>query len=173
MRTIISFGLALFIHLGIFYFLLPKKSYNATKPQTKLSTIDLSHFNIQKNVIGNIGSNAKNQGPINKPSLSGNQIGAEKSATQSSPSAGANAETIFINFEQPEYPRIARAKGLEGKVKIKVYFNNQGTVASVDILESSTHIILDEAVKKSAQKWVISNSPNSVFEKTFEFKLKN
>jgi TonB family protein len=173
MRTIISFGLALFIHLGIFYFLLPKKGYNATKPQTKLSTIDLSHFNIQKNVIGNIGSNAKKQGTINTPSLSGNQIGAGNSATQFPPSTGTSSGPIFINFEEPEYPRIARAKGLEGRVKIKVFFNNQGTVASVEILESSTHNLLDEAVKKSAQKWVISNSLNSVFEKTFEFKLKN
>lgn len=146
--------------------------------QSKYSTIDLSHFNIQKKVLTTSRSKISTQAPLNKASLSGNQVeettlGNKNINISIANSRASNAVPSFINFEQPEYPKIARARGIEGKVRIKVLFNQHGSVSTVEILESSSHPILDEAVKKSAQKWTIANSENSVFEKTFVFKLNN
>jgi protein TonB len=71
---------------------------------------------------------------------------------------------------------VARQKGYQGKVKIRVHYNHEGSMTKIDIIESSGIKMLDEAIKNAALDWKISpssiNGPGS-FEKVFEFKLKN
>jgi len=182
MRTIISFLAAIFIHLGVVYFLLPKRETAVSRPQAKLSTIDLTQFNLQKKSSRSSSPAAPGKETLApaQASASASAEGASAEATGITGTAGAAIgpgstapALIFLSFVEPEYPRIARVKGLEGKVKIKVIFNNQGSAANVEILESSTHSILDEAVKKAALQWVLANKQDSTLEKTFEFRLKN
>lgn len=52
------------------------------------------------------------------------------------------------------YPYTARSKGLEGKVRVRIVINPDGTLAQTDILEPSEHEILNKAcltaIKKAA-----------------------
>lgn len=58
-----------------------------------------------------------------------------------------------INNPHPPYPIIARKKGLEGKLILKVSVNNDGSVKSVSVGKSSGHKILDKVSKETIKKW--------------------
>jgi protein TonB len=173
MRTIISLAIAIFIHLSvILFFLYPQRMRKETTVlQTspgRPSTIDLTKFNIHKNTIK---AGARNTSlPVTTATGTGNaQLLPQDLATNSS----AKNTDALNQFEQPEYPRMARLRGFEGKVIIKITFNDQGIVNNTAILESSSHLILDEAVTKSVLKWKSASLHNQIFVKSFEFKLKN
>lgn len=51
------------------------------------------------------------------------------------------------------YPDEARAKGLEGRVLLRLNISDTGTVANADIQQSSGSEILDNAAIASAMKW--------------------
>ena len=58
-----------------------------------------------------------------------------------------------INNPHPPYPLIARKKGFEGKLIIEVLVNEDGSVKSTSIRESSGYEILDTVSKKTVEKW--------------------
>lgn len=170
MRTnkFIPFLLALIIHLiPLFIFL--KKNHNYSQLSGKsssLKTIDLIGFSSSSN-----GGNKKNE-PRSKPSET---VGLQKGGmldTQEN-SIDLKAEPLFQKFTEPTYPILARKQGYEGKVKIKITFNENGIITKTDIIESSGINMLDEAVLKVAKDWRINSKINGTFEKVFEFKLKN
>jgi len=51
------------------------------------------------------------------------------------------------------YPRIARRRGLEGMVALKVLVNTRGRVVECRVHKSSGHRILDERAMKTVRKW--------------------
>ena len=59
-----------------------------------------------------------------------------------------------INNPHPPYPIIARKKGLQGKLILKVSINNDGSVRSVVVGKSSGHKILDKVSKETIEKWI-------------------
>ncbi len=59
-----------------------------------------------------------------------------------------------IKNPHPPYPIIARKKGLQGKLILKVSVNNDGSVKSVVVGKSSGHKILDKVSKETVEKWV-------------------
>ena len=58
-----------------------------------------------------------------------------------------------INNPHPPYPLIARKKGFEGKLILEVLVNEDGSVKSTSIRESSGYEILDNVSKKTVEKW--------------------
>ena len=58
-----------------------------------------------------------------------------------------------INNPHPPYPLIARKKGFEGKLILEVLVNEDGSVKSTSIRESSGYEILDTVSKKTVEKW--------------------
>ena len=59
-----------------------------------------------------------------------------------------------IKNPHPPYPIIARKKGLQGKLVLKVSINNDGSVKNVVVGKSSGHKILDNVSKETVEKWV-------------------
>ncbi len=57
---------------------------------------------------------------------------------------------------KPHYPYVARRRGYEGIVVLKVLVMEDGRVGEIRIEESSGFEILDEAAIKSVRKWVFS-----------------
>lgn len=55
------------------------------------------------------------------------------------------------------YPRIARKQGLEGKVLIEVWLDEQGNQIKQLLLESSGHSVLDERALSTIKKWRFSH----------------
>ncbi len=54
------------------------------------------------------------------------------------------------------YPRLARKKGLQGKVMIEVWLDEQGEQIKQVLLESSGHDVLDDQALKTIKKWRFS-----------------
>ena len=59
-----------------------------------------------------------------------------------------------IKNPHPPYPIVARKKGLQGKLILKVSINNDGSVKNVVVGKSSGHKILDKVSKETVEKWV-------------------
>ena len=59
-----------------------------------------------------------------------------------------------IKNPHPPYPIVARKKGLQGKLVLKVSINNDGSVKNVVVGKSSGHKILDKVSKETVEKWV-------------------
>ncbi|MDD4973451.1 MAG: energy transducer TonB [Bacteriovorax sp.] len=182
MRTnkFIPFFLALSFHVIPFAYLLLKKPTPPTPvvgsfggKTSTLKGIDLNAFSISQkyhaptNSIKRVGLSA----PSGEEEGSGN--GNSKDSGSGSETLGNSTAPIFTSFKEPPYPPIARQKGYEGKVKIKAYYNQEGLITKVDIIESSGIKMLDETVKKTASDWKISSPSAGSFEKIFDFRLKN
>nr|WP_283106084.1 energy transducer TonB [Shewanella glacialipiscicola] len=54
---------------------------------------------------------------------------------------------------KPEYPRIARRKGLEGTVTIEVMFNALGEQLALTLVKSSGFSLLDQAALQAVETW--------------------
>lgn len=64
--------------------------------------------------------------------------------------------TFGANYDsknKPEYPRMARNRGWEGKVLLKVHVSAEGRSDDVAIHRSSGHDILDESAIAAVKKW--------------------
>jgi len=56
----------------------------------------------------------------------------------------------------PEYPRLARERGLEGIVRLEVQVEQDGHPGEVRIEESSGHALLDDSALKAVSHWRFS-----------------
>lgn len=54
---------------------------------------------------------------------------------------------------KPEYPRIARRKGLEGTATIEVMFNELGEQLALTLVKSSGFSLLDQAALQAVETW--------------------
>ena len=54
----------------------------------------------------------------------------------------------------PEYPRIARRRGYNGTVVLKVLVNKYGRVSHLKIFESSGYSVLDKSALRSVKNWL-------------------
>ena len=175
MRTIISFLLAIFIHFFLFYYLYSKSNNTVIVPPHKIETIDLTQFNFNKKISTNsVSPSTKHSDRANLPIAANNisENNANLPLNKDQKNTNEVGAATFIAFNEPAYPRLARARGIEGRVKVRVFFDGNGNCQKVDLLESSHELLLDEAVKKAALSWKTSIG-NTVLEKTFEFKLNN
>ena len=53
----------------------------------------------------------------------------------------------------PEYPRLARRRGLEGVVLLEVLVDSSGRVANMRLSRTSGYALLDKAAMKGVQRW--------------------
>ncbi|WP_374087305.1 energy transducer TonB [Methylomicrobium lacus] len=65
----------------------------------------------------------------------------------------ANYKANYKSNPKPEYPRLARSRGWQGKVLLRVQVTADGHAASVQVQQSSGHEILDEAAVEAVKNW--------------------
>jgi len=63
----------------------------------------------------------------------------------------------------PQYPRIARVMGLEGKTLLRVEILQDGRPGTVQVRESCGHPMLDEAAAKAIKKWKFTPAQDGLF----------
>ena len=63
------------------------------------------------------------------------------------------SQPMFADNPPPEYPRLARRFGYEGRVIISVTISAEGTCTHSIIKKSSGYPILDKAAQKAVRKW--------------------
>jgi len=54
---------------------------------------------------------------------------------------------------KPQYPRLARRRGIEGKVEIKFLINTQGAVEKEKVVLSDPEGVFDEAALQAVRRW--------------------
>ena len=74
---------------------------------------------------------------------------------KSEESQGAISEAKPLNYMNPAplYPHIAKRRGWEGKVLIKVFVESDGTPSKIEVQDSSGYKILDDSAMKTVYTW--------------------
>ena len=67
--------------------------------------------------------------------------------------SAARYDAAYLNNPPPDYPRMSRQLGEEGKVLLKVRVRADGTAAAVDLEKSSNFARLDEAARRAVTRW--------------------
>jgi protein TonB len=62
-------------------------------------------------------------------------------------------DAAYLNNPRPEYPRIARRMGEQGRVLLNVFVSAAGNAEKVEIRTSSGHARLDQAAREAVQRW--------------------
>lgn len=58
-----------------------------------------------------------------------------------------------IDNPKPYYPRMARRRGMEGRVELRVRVDAEGEVTSVELIHSSGYRLLDQVAVDTVQDW--------------------
>jgi len=61
---------------------------------------------------------------------------------------------IYDKNPSPEYPLIARRRGLQGTVVLEVLVNRNGRVGDLRVFNSSGYKVLDRAAAESVREWI-------------------
>lgn len=69
------------------------------------------------------------------------------------PTAGNQGAVAYADVRAPDYPPIARSRGLEGEALLRVLVAADGRAAQVRIEHSSGHSILDRAAVQAVRGW--------------------
>jgi TonB family protein len=72
-------------------------------------------------------------------------------------SLNRNIEVAFPDYKvnpKPRYPMLARRKGYEGTILLRVFVLESGGVGKIELEKSSGYEILDESALKAVKKWV-------------------
>jgi protein TonB len=70
------------------------------------------------------------------------------------------ARPAYRDNPRPEYPRLAKRRGYEGRVLLEVLVAGSGKVEDLRILESSGYDVLDRSAMKSVEGWLFE--PGSI-----------
>lgn len=65
----------------------------------------------------------------------------------------ANFKANYLLNPKPEYPAIAKSRGWQGKVMLKVQVSAEGSALQVSVDTSSGHEMLDESAVEAVTKW--------------------
>ena len=74
------------------------------------------------------------------------------------PAKGAETEAkpVYLKNQAPLYPELARERGWEGVVVLKILVSKEGLVHQIDVDKSSGYKILDESALKAIHNWKFS-----------------
>ena len=70
---------------------------------------------------------------------------------------GSKDSLAYPNYNlnpKPKYPRVARKRGYEGEVKLKVFVLADGKVGKIEVLRPSGHRVLDEEAIEAVKDWI-------------------
>ncbi|MDU9049802.1 MAG: energy transducer TonB [Candidatus Electrothrix sp. Rat3] len=79
-----------------------------------------------------------------------------RSAPPASTGVVREAAPLYQSNPPPEYPRVARRRGLEGLVTLEAKIDRNGRVEELRLFTGSGHSILDKAALKAVRAWRFS-----------------
>lgn len=83
-------------------------------------------------------------------------------------------ESTAMSYREPVYPRLAIKRELQGSIKVRIKVSIDGKPNNVEILKSSGHELLDNAVLEAVAYWQFQSIASTYFvEKTVVFKINN
>ena len=78
---------------------------------------------------------------------------AETSSAQTASVSAPRFDAAYLHNPKPPYPLLARRRGVEGKVLLKVQVSAAGLAEQVQVAQSSGHDSLDEAALNTVRNW--------------------
>jgi protein TonB len=88
------------------------------------------------------------------PSTSSSASSTSSQTTNSEPTfTEANFRANYAHNPKPDYPAVARSRGWQGKVLLRVKVSAEGLSDDVSVEQSSGHDILDESAVEAVKKW--------------------
>lgn len=87
------------------------------------------------------------------PLETANRIAAKRPAPPQTASSVIKAKPLYQYNPEPEYPGLAKRRGWEGVVLLRVKVTAEGGVASIDIHKSSGYTILDKSALRAVTSW--------------------
>jgi periplasmic protein TonB len=131
----------------------PKKKTKTVKPpltkkksaRAKPKTIDTPEVPV---------SNNKGMTSEHHPDVQPKNASADVKAMSSSAPKVVSASPAYATNPKPKYPRVARRRGYEGVVLLKVLVDQEGRVDDALVLKSSGHNVLDRSALKAVKNWV-------------------
>lgn len=87
--------------------------------------------------------------PTNAPAASPAETGSAQSVSVSAP----RFDAAYLHNPKPPYPLLARRRGVEGKVLLKVEVSAAGRAEQVEVAQSSGDASLDEAALNTVRTW--------------------
>ena len=121
------------------------------KPKTSLVTFKPGKVEFEQKTV-----DVKQAGVEEKPKKSSDSLNKKSNDNRMSQNKNLSKALYkigSINNPHPPYPLIARKKGFEGKLILEVLVNEDGSVKSTSIRESSGYEILDTVSKETVEKW--------------------
>ena len=119
------------------------------QPQwTQQKIIKVSFFNEE------ISKKNSTKNPLKKSLISNSKNENSKNFQEKN---NAQSEPIFdaqyLNNPAPLYPKIARDRGIEGKILLEVVVKEDGSALNVKLLSSSGSSLLDESALEAVKNW--------------------
>ncbi|MCR9204673.1 MAG: energy transducer TonB [Halobacteriovoraceae bacterium] len=76
-------------------------------------------------------------------------------------------KSFIENFVHPQYPRLAKRRGITGRVELLLTVHGNGQLKDIRVAKSSGHSILDDSALTAAKRWTfkrISSKTNQTFQ---------
>jgi protein TonB len=70
-----------------------------------------------------------------------------------SPVAPPRFDAAYLKNPSPAYPSMARRRGEQGRVYLRVYVSSEGSALRVEVRTSSASTLLDQAAKDAVERW--------------------
>ena len=61
----------------------------------------------------------------------------------------------------PKYPRLARRRGLEGRLMLRVFVSPEGKTENIKVIKTSGHLLLDQAAQNAVKLWKFEPAPRA------------
>jgi protein TonB len=71
----------------------------------------------------------------------------------SPPTVPPRFDAAYLKNPSPVYPSMARRRGEQGRVYLRVYVSSEGSALRVEIRTSSGSTLLDQAAKEAVERW--------------------
>ena len=107
--------------------------------------------------------------------VKGDFVKSESVSSGTGPLGGEDFNENIQSYSEPQYPKAALKRGLQGTMKIKIFIGKDGIPTETQLLQSSGHQILDNSALEAVKKWIFKKNNRSAFYvvKTIIFQLKS
>ena len=92
--------------------------------------------------------------PVADTSKTSSDAAPAKTVSKAETYSEANFKANYGINPKPNYPALARSRGWEGKVLLRVNVSADGHSESVTVYQSSDHDMLDESAVEAVEKWL-------------------
>jgi len=135
------------------------KNHKEVKKKTqKQITKNVTNTNSKSKQITESGNKSENKSKGQSKTASIEPRGSETiGQPEASGTVGHSTELAYPDYNhnpKPKYPKVARKRGYEGEVKLKVFVLANGKVGKIEIIRPSGHEILDQSALKAVRDWV-------------------